>query len=169
MKCPIRFVVREQHIMSTIKDPGVALTTRGVTDPMKEESMFNSSTQNRAAYHLYLKSWEWRVKRQNWIDSGKPLMCWACEKPMSYFDWSGFNFHHRTYKNIFNEKLDDLVLLCEYDHRKLSEDWEELRHEIEGHCLHNQTHIYITLRRAELGLSTSPNNLVMKHLGEYHE
>ena len=150
------------------KDPRVALTTEGVTDPDKEESMFYSSTHARADYHIYLKSHEWREKRWQWVYSGRPLMCWACEKPMPMFDWSGFNFHHRTYKNIFNENLDDLVLLCQEHHKELSREWEVLK-QIHGHCLHNQTHIFIVSKRHELGLSTKQNNFVMQSLGAYHE
>lgn len=81
---------------------------------------------------------------------------------------SGFNFHHRTYKNLGNEKLDDLVLLCMADHAQLSKDWEETK-VIKGHCLRNETHMYIVLNREFRGLSTNKNHPVMKYLGAFCE
>ena len=81
---------------------------------------------------------------------------------------SGFNFHHRTYENLGNEKLDDLVLLCMADHEQLSKDWEFSR-KVTGHCLRNETHMYVVLNRDFRGLSTKPNNPVMKYLGAFCE
>jgi hypothetical protein len=149
-----------------IEDPRVALTTEGMTNS-RRESIMNLSTRNRENYHAYLKSMEWRVKKNQWINSGRPLMCWACEKPMPK-NRSGFNFHHRSYANLGNENFDDLVLLCMADHKALSKEWDELK-VIRGHCLYNQTHIYVISKRINCGLSTNKNNSIMKYLGEYHE
>jgi hypothetical protein len=150
-----------------MKDPGVALTTLGMTEPNKEDSMTHFSTQTPVQYHSYLKSMDWKRKKVEWINSGRPTRCWACEKPMPR-NKSGFNFHHRTYKNLGNESLDDLVLLCMDDHRELSREWQELK-SVRGHCLYNQTHIYVVSKRDSLGLSINSNNLIMKYLGAYHE
>lgn len=129
--------------------------------------MNNFSTKTRVDYKKYLNSLRWKNKKNEWVASGRPLECWACGRLMP-LDRSGFDFHHRTYKNLGNENLDDLVLLCRNDHKLLSKEWEETR-VIRGHCLHNATHMYISLRRDELGLSTNPNNRVMKYLGAFHE
>ena len=129
--------------------------------------MNNFSTKTRFDYKTYLKSNAWKIKKNQWVESGRPLECWACGKPMPR-NRSGFNFHHRTYENLGNEKLDDLVLLCMKDHKLLSQEWEETRI-IKGHCLHNATHMYIVHNRDFLGLSINRNNRVMKYLGAFHE
>jgi hypothetical protein len=129
--------------------------------------MNNFSTKNRVDYVNYLLSVDWKMKKNQWVASGRPLECWACGKPMPS-NRSGFNFHHRTYENLGHEKLDDLVLLCMYDHDQLSQEWQRMR-VIEGHCLRNATHIYISHKRDLLGLSTKSNNLVMKYLGAFCE
>jgi hypothetical protein len=127
----------------------------------------NLSTRTPIDYHSYLKSLDWKLKKSEWIRSGRPTLCWACDKPMPA-NKSNFNFHHRTYKNLGNENLDDLVLLCRNHHKELSEEWEVLK-SIRGHCLHNQTHIYVISKRIALSLSVDKNNLVIKYLGAYHE
>jgi hypothetical protein len=153
-------------IAMLMKDPGVALTTLGMTSSRKEPIMY-FSTSKPLDYNSYLRSLDWKRKKVEWINSGRPSMCWACEKPMPS-DRSGFNFHHRTYVNLGNENLNDLVLLCSDDHRELSKEWEKLK-KVSGHCLHNQTHIYIVSKRIALGLSTDKNNFIMKNLGAFHE
>lgn len=129
--------------------------------------MKNFSTKNRVDYVSYLLSFDWKMKKNQWVDSGRPLECWACGRPMPS-NRSGFNFHHRTYKNLGEEKLDDLVLLCMYDHDQLSQEWQQTK-VIKGHCLHNATHMYIVLARENCGLSTKSTNRVMKYLGAFHE
>ena len=149
------------------KDPRAALTAEGMTEPTKEDSMPYFSTPKSVDYHSYLKSVDWKRKKMEWVNSGRPTMCWACEEPMPA-DRSGFNFHHRTYANLGNENLDDLVLLCRTCHKNVSQEWSETKR-IPGHCLHNQTHIYIVSTRIRLGLSTHSSNFIMKHLGAYHD
>jgi hypothetical protein len=129
--------------------------------------MNNSSTKYRVDYKTYLQSMAWKKKKNDWVDSGRPLECWACGRPMPA-NRSGFNFHHRTYENLGYEKLDDLVLLCMADHEQLSKDWEIAR-QCFGHCLRNETHIYIVHNRELNGLSTNKNHPVMKYLGAFCE
>jgi hypothetical protein len=54
------------------------------------------------------------------------------------------------------------------DHAQLSKDWEETK-VIKGHCLRNETHMYIVLNREFRGLSTNKNHPVMKYLGAFCE
>ena len=129
--------------------------------------MNNLSTRNRVDYHTYLHSVAWKMKKNQWVASGRPLECWACGRLMP-INCSGFNFHHRTYKNLGDENLDDLVLLCMSDHEQLSNDWQGAK-VIEGHCLRNQTHIFIVSNRLFRGLSTDKNHPVMKYLGAFCE
>jgi hypothetical protein len=129
--------------------------------------MNNFSTKNRVDYKKYLESTAWKMKKNQWVASGRPLECWACGRLMP-INRSGFNFHHRTYKNLGNEKLDDLVLLCMADHKLLSKEWEETKI-IRGHCLRNATHMYIIHNRDFLGLSIKKNHPVIKYLGAFCE
>jgi hypothetical protein len=149
----------------SIEDPRVALTTEGMTNS-RRESIMNLSTRNRENYYAYLKSLEWRVKKNQWIDSGRPTFCWACEEPMP-MNMRGFNFHHRTYDNLGNENLDDLVLLCSSDHRRLSEEYEPMK--IHGMSLADWTWAYIALTRGELGLKKINESKIAKYLGEYND
>ena len=129
--------------------------------------MMNLSTQHLSDYHLYLKSVEWRSKKREWIDSGRPLECWACgdEYPR---DGRGFNFHHRTYKNLGNENLDDLVLLCRADHRMLEEQFKEHR-KFSEIPLETWTWMYISMTRSDCGLPSIQNSNIKKYMGEYND
>jgi hypothetical protein len=150
-----------------MKDPGVALTTLGMTEPNKEDSMTHFSTPLYSNYHQYLKSLEWRNKKREWIDSGRPLECWACgdEYPR---DGYGFNFHHRTYKNLGNEDLNDIVLLCRADHRMLEEQFKEHR-KMSKISLESWTWMYISMTRSDLGLPAITKSNIAKYMGAFNE
>ena len=61
-------------------------------------------------YAEYLKSDKWKLKRQQLFEErGK-----TCERCKSEKD---IQVHHKTYKNIFNEKLCDLEVLCKICHQ----------------------------------------------------
>lgn len=60
-------------------------------------------------YREYLNSKEWQIKRSVRLalpDSGE---CWTCGT--SEFV-EGKHVHHRSYKNLGNETMDDLVITC---------------------------------------------------------
>lgn len=61
-------------------------------------------------YKVYLKSKEWKVKRQAAIlyYHGR---CRKCRSTKN------IEVHHKTYRNIFHESLEDLQLLCNKCHR----------------------------------------------------
>ena len=90
-------------------------------------------------------------------------MCWACEEP-AMMNLRGFNLHHITYENIFSEKLDDLVLLCSSDHRRLSQEYKDLQSR--GVTLAQWTWAYIALTRWELGLKKISDSKIAKYMGE---
>ena len=159
-------ILSEASATLTRKDPGVALTTLGMISS-RREPMMNLSTQHLSDYHLYLKSVEWRSKKREWIDSGRPLECWACgdEYPR---DGRGFNFHHRTYKNLGNENLDDLVLLCRADHRMLEEQFKEAKR-MTKISLESWTWVYISMTRIELRLPPIHKSNIARYMGEYND
>ena len=67
---------------------------------------------NKEEYYNYLKSVKWKNKRKLVIEDrdGKCEICNSKEK---------LEVHHLTYKNIFNEPLCDLQLLCHQCHSKI--------------------------------------------------
>jgi len=65
----------------------------------------------RVDYYIYIKSKEWK-KKVAWIHKirkGKCEICGARKK---------LDVHHLTYKNLGNEKEEDLQLLCRVHHKQ---------------------------------------------------
>ncbi len=67
---------------------------------------------DKAKYHEYLQSesWKFLTKRKR-VEAG--YKCQLCNS-----NKAKLNVHHRTYDNIYHEKLDDLIVLCENCHKK---------------------------------------------------
>ena len=64
----------------------------------------------KSEYYAYLRSVQWKQKRQMAFDVyGK--VCSLCN---SRHD---LEIHHRHYKNIFKEQIEDLMVLCESCHK----------------------------------------------------
>jgi len=76
-----------------------------------EELLYREKTF-KEKYHEYLLSSEWKKIRTAKVKEagGRCQMCNGKE--------GGIKVHHRTYDNIFNEKLSDLIALCEPRHLK---------------------------------------------------
>lgn len=62
-------------------------------------------------YQEYLKSPHWQERRLRVLARGDN----ECERCRSQVDLA---VHHKTYKNIGNEKQNDLIILCEVCHTK---------------------------------------------------
>ena len=105
----MRMLALKAMVLSN-KDPRVALTTEGVTEPNRRLDMnyFSAFTpsplySHKENYLRYLDSRQGQdVKRSYWL-SNRPNECWACGKKYDYKS-QGFNFHHLTYKNLYREK-----------------------------------------------------------------
>lgn len=65
------------------------------------------ATVTRAGYRAYISSPEWQVVRRRYWASKLPKDCYCCGR----FDGPK-DLHHRTYKNLGNERLMDLVPVC---------------------------------------------------------
>ena len=63
-------------------------------------------------YKAYLKSPEWKEKRLEVLRRDK-FICQKCKK-----EWAT-EVHHLTYKNIYNERLEDLLSVCKGCHEKI--------------------------------------------------
>ena len=70
----------------------------------------NKRTSFQKKYHKYLVSSAWKVKREKIISERG--YCSKCGKEKN------LHVHHLTYKNIFKEKNEDLIVLCKSCHRK---------------------------------------------------
>ncbi|PZT54347.1 hypothetical protein DN757_17615 [Paenibacillus silvae] len=67
------------------------------------------------SYSEYLKSNHWKgVKDRFWASKFKKE-CNVCKRK------NKLNLHHKSYKRVGNERLNDLVYLCESCHNKLHE------------------------------------------------
>jgi hypothetical protein len=127
----------------------------------------NLSTPNREKYHSYLKSYEWHQKKCEWIASGRPAFCFACEKAMPYVNAKGFNFHHRTYENLYNEKLDDLIPLCSEHHQELEIEFRVIRnHNVD---LKTWTYVFISMVRFKKGLTAINKSKISIVMGDFNE
>jgi hypothetical protein len=86
--------------------------------------MNNFSTRKHplfASYADYLRSLEWQAKKETYKRHPKtPKWCFACFELAEPIGYRFFDFHHIRYDNIFNERLEDLILLCRPCHSDLS-------------------------------------------------
>jgi phage terminase large subunit GpA-like protein len=64
-------------------------------------------------YSDYLTSWRWKFKR--WRVLRRDKTCVVCNSKKI------LQVHHRHYKNIFSEKMSDLVIVCHKCHPTLDE------------------------------------------------
>ena len=73
-------------------------------------------------YQAYLLSPEWKAKREL-VFKKQGKRCRECETT------KGLHVHHLTYERIFNERVSDLIVLCEKHHRYIHNRykwWERL-------------------------------------------
>jgi hypothetical protein len=113
--------------------------------------MNNFSTENHfQRYKQHLKSPQWNMLKKEYWWSNRPNSCWACDKKASA-DYANFNFHHRTYKNLFNETLKDVILLCRTHHADLEYWLIELKPL--GETVDSWTPKYIKMMRQNYNLN----------------
>lgn len=94
-------------------------------------------------YYEYIQSDKWKEIRSRYFKSKYPKRCACCNKPKGHC----FQLHHKTYKDLGNEKLSDLVLLCKDCHKKLHEFFNSSKR-----TLWKATHLYINMARQVRGL-----------------
>lgn len=121
--------------------------------------MNNLSTLPRNdRYKRHLKSRQWQMLKEQYLWSNRPQSCWACDKKAPV-DYQGFNFHHRSYKNLFEETLDDVMLLCREHHADLEQWLKELKPL--GETVESWSIKYINVMRDHLQL---PKNKIARWL-----
>tara|TARA_R110002049_G_C9025379_1_gene551637 strand:- start:404 stop:994 length:591 start_codon:yes stop_codon:yes gene_type:complete len=75
----------------------------------KEHSRYNS---RQAKYHRYLQTKEWKTIRNKVLKRDNSI-CKICNENKAD------DVHHKTYENVFNEKLEDLVSVCRKCHSEI--------------------------------------------------
>jgi hypothetical protein len=113
----------------------------------------SSLYSHKQNYLRYLDSKEWQERKKAYWNSGRPKKCWVCDAPW-HLGAKGFNFHHVTYENLFNESIEDLVLLCVDHHEEISDGW--IMAKGFGISLELFTYMFICNYRVEKGLSLKP-------------
>lgn len=71
---------------------------------------YKQPKRDKQKYYSYLKSPQWREKRKFALEF-YGYNCGLCGSKHN------LEVHHRSYKNIFKEAMEDLMLLCESCHR----------------------------------------------------
>jgi phage terminase large subunit GpA-like protein len=65
-------------------------------------------------YNEYLRSDHWnKIKRKYRMSRKRPQHCWCCGSK------NNLQLHHKTYKRLGKEKLNDLLLICDECHSQL--------------------------------------------------
>lgn len=67
---------------------------------------------NPAKYQEYLKTDHWQNVKLRYYQSKLPKTCYICGTKEHR------NLHHKSYKRIGNERLTDLIVLCEKHHHE---------------------------------------------------
>lgn len=68
-------------------------------------------TVAKEGYQDYIRSREWQAVKMRYWESKLPKACYGCGVSKE-----GMHLHHRTYKNLGQERLRDLVPLCQLCH-----------------------------------------------------
>ena len=68
-----------------------------------------------ASYRIYINSPEWKQKRLSYIKTYKNK-CQCCK--IEFLD-KDLSLHHHTYKRVWKELKDDLVLVCVQCHNNI--------------------------------------------------
>lgn len=77
-------------------------------------------TVSHLGYKDYIRSDAWRSVKKRYLQSKNPKEYYGCLAPYEWF----FHFHHRTYKNLGNENLRDIIPVCPRCHELIHETEE---------------------------------------------
>lgn len=73
-------------------------------------------------YERYIASKRWTRKRQEyWAENGRSCKVPGCEVT------TNLHVHHHTYKRLGNERMSDLLGLCEYHHDQVHDLYDSLK------------------------------------------
>ena len=100
----------QKHFWFIFNLPNVACCEPG-TETSIHPDLLVPAKSYKERYHDYLKSPEWKAKReQKLFEAGGK--CQLCN------EGGKLHVHHRTYERVFNELMSDLIVLCQSCHEK---------------------------------------------------
>ncbi len=70
-------------------------------------------------YNEYLQSEHWKIVKRNFKKLKINKKCFVCGTKIS------LQVHHRTYKNLYKEKLTDFIFLCNTHHEEVHQFLKE--------------------------------------------
>jgi 5-methylcytosine-specific restriction endonuclease McrA len=82
-------------------------------DQPRKEGPYFDGTMSYLCYQEYLQSDEWKYKRDMMIR----LRNYECE--LCHRSPSDLHVHHKTYENVCNERVRDLMVVCRKCHEHL--------------------------------------------------
>ena len=110
-----KLILRDFNVKIESNEHLISLKENKALEPFKIRSIRKPRTRKgvkndfRSKYKNYLQSDDWRKKREElFLERGK-----VCEKCGSK---ENIQVHHLRYRNLFNEKLEDLQVLCKPCH-----------------------------------------------------
>ena len=89
-----------------------AKVNKSLKNKNRKKKVYGVSNKRKKEYHAYLKSDQWKMMRL-----GLLLMrgnkCEVCG------ELDSLQVHHKHYRNIFKEKLEDLMVVCSSCHQEI--------------------------------------------------
>lgn len=101
-------------------------------------------------YIAYINSEAWQQKREEYIRVKNPTQCAACNRPFQHY----FNLHHKHYKNLGHEQLDDLIMLCPKHHKMLHDSLKEARRKNPYLKVETHTERFLAIMNTSRGIPT---------------
>ncbi len=130
------------------------LSKRAIRKPRKEKR------EGYSKYKDYLQSDEWQeVRKRVFLERGR-----RCERCGKDLENKIADVHHKTYENLFNEKLEDLEVLCrpchQEEHKDKRHSKEKKKLSFEQRCeMLKTTKGRRKLRKAGYKVSGAENNI----------
>ena len=79
----------------------------------------NYSSSRFGKYSNYIQSEKWKAIRDEVLQRDQNL-CQECKSTPAV------EVHHKTYDNLFNEKLEDLISVCKDCHIEIHKEWDRI-------------------------------------------
>lgn len=89
---------------------------RNLWESVKED---NNTSSRFGKYSTYIQSDKWKDIRSDVLERDQNL-CQECKTNPAV------EVHHKTYENLFNEKMEDLVSLCKDCHSNIHKEWDRI-------------------------------------------
>lgn len=96
---------------------------------------------NQMHYYDYLKSHYWYDLKQRYKNSKLKQECWCCDSVLNIV------YHHKTYKRLGHERLDDIIPVCRLCHQKIHDRFQRLHDAWKSGNLKNKPKLFPQWRK----------------------